>query len=162
MYDELAIVVGKDTTTGGFSKSYVDLEHEPNNGDSAEFVADNVEEDVVEKGKNEVESSTTGSGISKSSKRGRAASNADDSVLIDLSDQLKEIAVALKEINRDSMDYTALYNEVMAMMTDGYSEDMLTTAFDHLCENEKTTRGFLAKNARLRKLWLDSFLFSQL
>ena len=48
------------------------------------------------------------------------------------------------------------------MMADGYSEDMLATAFDHLCENEKTTRGFLAKNARLRKLWLDSFLFSQL
>ena len=64
MYDELAIVVGKDTATGGFSKSYVDLEHESNNGDSAEFVADNVEEGVVEKGKNAVESSTTGSGIS--------------------------------------------------------------------------------------------------
>ena len=60
------------------------------------------------------------------------------------------------------MDYTALYNEVIAMMADGYSEDMLTIAFDHLCENEKTTRGFLAKNARLRKLWLDGFLFSQL
>ena len=162
MYDELAIVVGKDIATGGFSKSYVDLEHEPDNGDSAEFVADNVEEGVVEKGKNAVESSTTGSRISKSYKKGCAASNVDDSVLTDLSDQLKEIAVALKEINRGPMDYTALYNEVMAMMADGYSEDMLTTAFDRLCENEKTARGFLAKNARLRKLWLDSSLFSQL
>ena len=93
MYDELAIVVEKDTATGGFSKSYVDLEHEPDNGDSAEFVADNVEEGVVEKGKNAVESSTIGSGISKSCKRGRAASNADESVLTDLSDQLKEIVV---------------------------------------------------------------------
>ena len=54
MYDELAIVVGKDTTTGGFSKSYVDLENEPDNGDSVEFVANNVEEGVVEKGKNVV------------------------------------------------------------------------------------------------------------
>ena len=70
--------------------------------------------------------------------------------------------MALKEINRGPVDYTALYNEVMTMMADGYSEDMLATAFDHLCENEKTAWGFLAKNARLRKLWLDSFLFSQL
>ena len=162
MYDELAIVVEKDTAIGGFSKSYMDLEHEPNNGDSAEFVTDNVEEGVVKKGKNTVESSTTGSGISKSRKGGRAASNADESVLTDLSDQLKEIVVALKEINRGLMDYTTLYNEIMAMMVDGYSENMLATAFDHLCENEKTARGFLAKNARLRKLWLDSFLFSQL
>ena len=66
---------------------------------NAEFVADNVEEGVVEKGKNAVESSTTGSGISKSRKRGRALFNTDDSVLTDLSDQLKEIDVALKEIN---------------------------------------------------------------
>ena len=77
MYDELAIVVGKDTATGGFSKSGVDLEHEPHNADeSAEYVADNVEEDVVEKGKNTVESSTTGSGISKSRKRKHSVSNA--------------------------------------------------------------------------------------
>ena len=70
--------------------------------------------------------------------------------------------MALKEINLGLVDYTALYNEVMAMMADKYSEDMLGTAFDHLCESEKTARGFLAKNVRLRKLWLDSFLFSQL
>ena len=162
MYDELAIVVGKDTATGSFSKSYVDIENEPDNGDSAEFDADNVEEGVVEKGKNAIESFTTGSGISKSHKKGRAPSNVDDNVLTDLSNQLKEIAVALKKINKGPVDYTALYNEVMVMMTDGYSEDMLATAFDHLCENEKAARGFLAKNARLRKLWLDGFLFSQL
>nr|POF21659.1 uncharacterized protein CFP56_26323 [Quercus suber] len=131
----------------------MDIENEPDNGDSAEFVVDNVEEGVVEKGKNAVESSTTGSGVSKSRKRGRSPSNAYDSVLTDLSDQLKEIAVALKEINRGPVDYTALYNKVMAMMVDGYSEDMLATAFDHLCENEKLAREFLAKNARLRKLW---------
>ena len=161
-YDELAIVVGKDTATGGFSKSYVDLENKPDNGDSAEFVTDNVEEGVVEKGKNAVESSTTGLGISKPRKRARAPSTADDSVLTNLSDQLKEIAVALKEINRGPVDYTALYNEVMAMMADGYSEDMLATSFDNLCENEKTARGFLAKNARLSKLWIDEFFFSQI
>ena len=69
MYDELAIVVGKDIDMGGFSKYYVDIENEPNNGDNVEFVADNVEEGVVEKWKNAVESSTTRSGISKSRKR---------------------------------------------------------------------------------------------
>ena len=140
---------------------YVDIENEPNNGDNTEFVADNGEEGVVDKGKNAVESSTTGLGISKSCKRG-CAPPSDDSVLTNLSDQLKEIAVALKEINRGLVDYTALYSEVMAMVADGYSEDMLATAFDHLCENKKAAQGFLAKNAKLRKLWMDSFLFTQL
>nr|POF26533.1 hypothetical protein CFP56_37814 [Quercus suber] len=132
MYDELAIVVGKDTATG-----------------------------VVDKGKNAVESSTTRSGISKSRKKGLAPLF-DDSVLTYLSDQLKEIAVALKEINWGLVDYTALYSEIMAMVADGYSEDMLATAFDHLCENKKAALGFLAKNAKLRKLWMDSFLCTHL
>ena len=161
MYDELAIVVGKDTATGSFSKSYVDIENELDNGDSIEFVADNGEEGVVDKGKNAIESSTTGSEISKSCKRGRAPPS-DDSVLTNLSDQLKEIVVALKEINRGLVDYIALYFKVMAMLADGYSKNMLATAFDHLCENKKTTQGFLAKNAKLRKLWMDSFLFTHL
>nr|POF18833.1 hypothetical protein CFP56_25485 [Quercus suber] len=95
MYDELAIVVEKDTTTSSLSKSYVDIENEPDNGDNIEFVTNNAEEGVVNKGKNAVESSTTALGISKSHKRGRAPPS-EDSVL---TDQLKEIVVALKEIN---------------------------------------------------------------
>ncbi|KAL4627297.1 hypothetical protein ACB092_05G157100 [Castanea dentata] len=164
MYDELAIVVGKDLATGSFAKSYVNIDTKQDNAESTEMVADNGEEGVVDKGKNVVESSTIGSTISKSHKRGRAPPS-DDSALTDLSDQLKEIVVALKEINRGPIDFNSLYSEVMAMAADGYSEDMLATAFDHLCENKKASRGFLAKNTKLRKLrkrWMDSYLFTQL
>ena len=70
--------------------------------------------------------------------------------------------MALKEISHGPVDYTNLYSEVMAIVADGYSEDMLATAFDHLCENKKAARGFLAKNAKLRKLWMNSFLFTHL
>ncbi|XP_075663452.1 uncharacterized protein LOC142633058 [Castanea sativa] len=161
MYNELAIVVGKDLATGSFAKSYVDIGTEHDNAESTEMVADNGEEGVVDKGKNVVESSTTGSTLSKSSKRGRA-SLSDDSALTDLSNQLKEIAVALKEINRGLVDFNSLYSEVMTMAANGYSEGMLATAFDHLCENKKAARGFLAKNVKLRKLWMDSYLFTRL
>nr|POE76659.1 hypothetical protein CFP56_79048 [Quercus suber] len=144
MYDELALVVDKDMAT--------------ENDDDTENVANNGEEGVVDKGdkgKNVVESSTIGSTTSKSHKRGRAPPG-NDSVFTDLSDQLKEIAVALKEINWGSVDYTNLYSEVMAMVSD------LTTAFDHLCENKKATRGFLVENTKLRKLGWIFFLFTQL
>ena len=163
MYDELAIVVGKDIATSNFAKSYIDLDIQQENGNDIEIVANNGE-GVVDKGekrKNVVESFTTGSTASKSHKRG-CAPPSDDSVLTDLSDQLKEIVVALKEINRGPVDYTSLYIEVMAIASDRYSEDMLATAFDHLCENKKATRGFLAKNAKLKKLWMDSYFFTRL
>ena len=87
MYDELAIVVGKDMATGSFAKSYVDLDTQQENDDNTEIVGDG-EEGVVdkgEKGKNMVESSTTGFIASKSCKRGRAPPS-DDNVLTDLSD----------------------------------------------------------------------------
>ena len=158
MYDELAIVVGKDMATGSFAKSYVDLDTRQEIDDDTEIVVDNGEEGVVDKGKNAVKSSTMRSTVSKSCKRGHAPP-IDDNVLTDLSNQLKEIVVALKEINQGPVDYTNLYSEVMAMASNGYSEDMLATAFDHLCENNKAARGFLAKNAKLRKLWMDSCFF---
>ena len=70
--------------------------------------------------------------------------------------------MALKEIKRGPIDYTSIYSKVMAMVADRYSKDMLATAFDQLCENKKAARGFLSKNAKLRKLWMDSYLFTQL
>ena len=146
MYDELAIVVGKHMAMGSFAKSYIGIDAEQNNVESTEMVANNEEEGVVDKGKNAMESSTTRSTISKSHKRG-CAPPSDDSVLNDLSDQLKEIAIALKEINQGPVDYTGLYSEVMAMVVDRYSEDMLATVFNHLYENKKAAWGFLAKNA---------------
>ena len=161
MYNELAIVVGKDMATASFAKSYVDIDTEQDNGESTEMVANNGEDGVVDKGKNVVESSTIGSTISKS-RKGGCAPPSDDSVLTDLSDQLKEIAAALKEINRWPVDYNNLYSEVMAMVVNGYSEDIFATAFDHLYENEKVARGFFAKNAKLWKLWMDSYLFTRL
>ena len=48
------------------------------------------------------------------------------------------------------------------MVSDRYSQVMLATTFDRLCENKKAARGFLAKNAKLRKLWMDSYFFTQL
>ena len=54
--------------TGSFTKSYVDLDIQQENGDDNEIVADNGKEGVVDKGekrKNVVESSTTESTTSK-------------------------------------------------------------------------------------------------
>ena len=69
--------------------------------------------------------------------------------------------MALKEINREPVDYNSLYAKVMVMVADGYNENVLTIAFNYLCENEKAAKGFLAKNAKLRKFWMDGYLFTR-
>nr|POE91226.1 hypothetical protein CFP56_40468 [Quercus suber] len=131
------------------------------NLDDTENVVDNGEDVVVDKGKNVVESSTIGSKISKYRKRSRPPP-IDDSVYTNLFEQLKEIAMALKAINQGHADFTHLYAKVMVMSVEGYNDDMLATAFDHLFENKKLARGFLAKNAKFRKFWMDDFFFTQL
>ena len=43
------------------------------------------------------------------------------------------------------------------MNVEGFEEDMLDEAFDHLVNDEKAGRAFMAKNDRMRKLWLEKF-----
>jgi hypothetical protein len=43
------------------------------------------------------------------------------------------------------------------MKVEGHDEFMLASAFDYLNRDVREARGFLVKNAKLRKFWLDSF-----
>jgi hypothetical protein len=72
-----------------------------------------------------------------------------------ISEQLKEIALILKSLNK-GVDADNFYEEVMKV--EGYDEFMLASAFDHLMRDENVARAFLAKNAKLKKFWLDNFL----
>uniref|UniRef100_A0A2N9H334 Uncharacterized protein n=1 Tax=Fagus sylvatica TaxID=28930 RepID=A0A2N9H334_FAGSY len=71
-----------------------------------------------------------------------------------ISEQLKEIAVSLKAL-KQGPDAAELYEVVMK--TEGFDEEMLATAFDYLVQEEKVGRSFMAKNANLRKIWLENF-----
>jgi hypothetical protein len=71
-----------------------------------------------------------------------------------ISEQLKEIAVSLKALKQDP-DVAELYEVVMK--TEGFDEEMLAIAFDYLVQEEKLGRSFMAKNANLRKIWLENF-----
>ena len=48
-YDELALVVGKDMTTGSFAKSYTDIEAKQETLDNIENITDNGKDVMVDK-----------------------------------------------------------------------------------------------------------------
>lgn len=147
MYDEMAIVVGKDMATGSFAKSFTDVVQHDNILDSD---LDLDFDDVSSKGKY-VASSDSGS--TKRSHRKRSRDDSEDGYNL-ISEKLGEVALALQALNK-GVDADHLYQEVMKV--EGYDEFMLATAFDHLNGDEKLARGFLVKNAKLRKFWLDNF-----
>ena len=69
-------------------------------------------------------------------------------------EQLKEIIVSLEAL-KQGPNVVELYEAVMKI--EGFDEEMLATAFDYLVQEEKVQRSFMAKNANLRKIWLENF-----
>ena len=155
-YDEMAIVVGKDMATGGFSKQW--SEHSPlvenetpqNDIQNPEFEGDT---DTLPKDVHEASNGTSSKGRSHR-KRTYAAMN-EDSPFSEMTEQLKQIAVAVTALSHGPVNTNELHKVVMNV--EGFEEDMLDEAFDHLVNDEKTERAFMAKNDRMRKLWLEKF-----
>ncbi|KAF8020688.1 hypothetical protein BT93_G1196 [Corymbia citriodora subsp. variegata] len=90
----------------------------------------------------------------RSRKRQRCADNNDKYAT--LSKQLGDIALAIKSLGRDNVDYSRLYDKVMKV--DGYDEVTLGSVFDYLVENDKKGKAFMVKSAILQKVWIEKFL----
>ena len=43
------------------------------------------------------------------------------------------------------------------MKTEGFAEEILASTFDYLVQEEKVGRSFMAKNPKLRKIWLENY-----
>ena len=143
MYDEMAIVVGKVLVTGNYFAGHVDMEELGVSLDDVGHNEHGAESEAVSN-RITIESSSAHSNKFKSRKRKHESS--DDKLFINLSEQLKEVAVALKALNEGSVNVDTLYNEVMAI--EGFQEDLLASAFDHLANDKNLRRAFLAKNDR--------------
>jgi len=74
---------------------------------------------------------------------------------IKISTQIAEVAMTLQKISKSKLDVDLLYQEVMK--TEGFEEDFMGSAFDHLVECENLAKGFLAKSNKLRRIWLEKF-----
>ena len=66
-----------------------------------------------------------------------------------------EVVAALQMISKSKLDVDLLYQEVMRI--EGFEGEFLGSAFDHLVEHENLGTGFLAKNDRLKRIWLENF-----
>ena len=56
---------------------------------------------------------------------------------------------------KTKLDVDLLYQEMMK--TEGFEDDFLGSAFNHLIERENLAKGFLLKSDKLRKIWLEKF-----
>ena len=79
----------------------------------------------------------------------------EDSPFSEIFEQLKQIAVVVTTLSHGPVNTNELHKVVMNV--EGFEEDMLNEAFDHLVNDEKEGRAFMAKNDRMRKLWLEKF-----
>ena len=58
--------------------------------------------------------------------------------------------MVLQKISKSKIDINLLYQEVIK--TEGFEDDFLGSAFDHIIQCENLTKGFLAKGDKLRRM----------
>ncbi|XP_071923780.1 uncharacterized protein [Coffea arabica] len=152
LYDEMAVVVGKDLATGSFAKSFVDVNLEtpfvPKTSVETSEETSVEQKDVTSARSSEVRA--TSSGTKQHCKRNR--SNED---IAKMSQQLGEVAAALNKISANKLDVNQLHEEIMNI--EGYSEEFLDLVFEHLVQNEKLGKAYMAKSQRLRLISLERF-----
>jgi hypothetical protein len=148
MYDEMAIVVGKDMATGIFSKSFANIDQFDNVLDSEHVDLDF--DKVSSKGKDVASSDFV---AAKGSHRKRSRADSEDTYGL-ISKQLKKVALALKSLNK-GVNADNLYEEVMKVK--GYDEFMLAFAFDDLMGDENVARHFWQRMLSLKGFgWISS------
>ena len=74
----------------------------------------------------------------------------EDSPSSETTKQLKQIAIVVTALSHGLVNTNELHKVVMNV--EGFEGDMLDEAFDHLVNDEKAGRAFMAKNDRMRKL----------
>ncbi|KAH1047135.1 hypothetical protein J1N35_037919, partial [Gossypium stocksii] len=134
-YDEMALVLGKDMATGSFARTFADIDLDDDNIDSVPIDCEN---EATE----EVRTNVSSSGTSKR-KRKKTQESVEDEQIKLVSEQLGEIANALKQFTADKMPH--LYEEVMSMEVEGFDDDFLCSVFDYLVSHESEAKAFLVK-----------------
>ncbi|OMO78684.1 hypothetical protein CCACVL1_14184 [Corchorus capsularis] len=157
MYDEMALVAGKDMATGSFAKSFADIDLDNINVVDQSMPID-LEPIVDEEVKGKTSSSVGTSNVRSHRKRKNTQEAGDQDVIRYMADQLGEIANAIKLMVGESY-LDSLYEQVMAM--EGYSEDDLEAAYDYLMANQIEGKAFLRKSHNLRTRWLQRFFDGQ-
>ena len=143
----MLLFFGEDMATWSSAKSFSDI-------DSEKRILDLESNDLdidFEKVSKEKQVCSSNAALSQGrSHRKRSRANCDK-----FSKQLGKVELAIKKPKKDQLDVNELYEEVMKI--ESFKEVMLASAFDYLVHNERVAKAFMAKNARLRTLWLESF-----
>jgi len=139
-YNEMDIVVGKDVARGNGAKSFDDVEIQSLGVTNLEEKGVGDDEFVKEYDKESTSS------VPLESRKSRKRARDDDLKLQNISTQMAEVAMALQKISESKLDVDLLYKKVMK--TEGFEEDFLGSAFNHLVERENLAKGFLAQTEK--------------
>jgi mannitol-specific phosphotransferase system IIBC component len=101
------------------------------------------------------EKETSSSSAQKRQHRKRNRMYEDDDVE-KLSKKIGDVAFAIQCISKNQLDVNELYTEVMKI--EGFDEITLRDAVDHLVQHDMLAKAFMAKNANLRKIWVQNFV----
>ncbi|KAI3442956.1 C2H2-type domain-containing protein [Psidium guajava] len=138
IYNELALVAGKDMAIRSFAKQFDDIDLPPTMDVNYSIDLDDCSDNTMK-------------GIEDPSRVNRKqsrATNKEDKFVM-LLEQIGEIASTLKKMSKNRLHVAELYKEVMEV--EGFDEATLVFAFDNLVDKERVAKAFIIKSAKLKK-----------
>ncbi|KAH7845813.1 hypothetical protein Vadar_006358 [Vaccinium darrowii] len=152
------LVISREQDPKSVSKSFGDIDLEARPEIEPIHLDDEIAFEDIFKDRNARKQSACSSGTSSqpraNCKRGHDTCD-EESDIKTILDKLGQVADAITRLTWDRLDVQALHDEVMKM--EGFDEAFLGSAFDHLVENERLGKAFMAKSINLRKIWLEKF-----
>ncbi|OMP12082.1 hypothetical protein CCACVL1_00137 [Corchorus capsularis] len=140
----MALTADRDQATESFDESIGEIDWEGNNGADSTPKVNNKEV----RAKAKASSSSIATPQPRCHRKRKSA-------LREVAEALGAIAEAIRKWS-EGVPLGEVYEQVMS--TEGYSEEVLVTAFDYLAQHENLARAFLIKNKRLKRIWIDNFL----
>ncbi|KAL5704937.1 hypothetical protein ACHQM5_023293 [Ranunculus cassubicifolius] len=141
-FEDLRLVCGEDLATGSHAKSNSDIKFETVVHDEATSES----QDVAQ---------PTSSEAPKESRGKRTRQSYMEETLAVVGGLSKQVALLTEAVGSDQEFVSRVFDEVMNM--DGFSEQVLNKAFEHLTERPLAGRQFIARRPHMRVEWLKDF-----
>ncbi|WOK98019.1 hypothetical protein Cni_G06727 [Canna indica] len=162
-YDQMSIIFGGSLATGRWSKDDNDSLGEPEYEGNVEFAnpevnvhTNDVSIDAIHAQAHSTQEASSSSGKTKKKSSKRHRENEDD-IMTMVANNIKELAVAIKEYNEPEISIDGLYEAVMSISR--FDESQLCRAYRMLAgSSTREVRAFMVASTHHRYFWIRDML----
>ncbi|KAJ0963121.1 hypothetical protein J5N97_028243 [Dioscorea zingiberensis] len=159
-FEELRLICGDDQATGLFARSiYEQFGATKNEGiNEKNPKTEDMDTSPTESASQHQETPHVSSTAPNNSRGSRSSKANFDSTMEEIAKGVSELSCTLREAKKHWIESLSA---ILFAMDDEFDEDDLDRAFEVLCHDEQSARGFVHRRPAMRRRWMENFLASR-